>query len=389
MMNRSVWALLTTLLLFGCMSNRLDGPLYLADDPPWIAGAQSHAVAPAEVVHRVVLIGDAGYYLEDDQTLAALGRWTTEVESTAVFLGDNIYNEGLVDDDRERGEPILAQQLAATPVRKIVIPGNHDWGFSPKGQNAKAIQNQQAFVDEWTDGSAEFIPKDGCMGPEARILHPIDGSHPAVVLVTIDPTPWINERLREACPQPETPQSSLALLESILAQHAQDHVVVVSHYPMLTGGPHGGLTYGFPADMFIGVIGWSFGGLGNTYEPAYADWIARTQEVFRRHPPLIYAAGHDHSLQILEAGDVAGAYVVSGAGARDRVSTVTHLSETVFAHAAPGFVVVDFARRGDENVVVLRVVEAGHEGPVFEVDLPLAAPNMSQAPETPAGSTLP
>jgi len=80
---------------------------------------------------------------------------------------------------------------------------------------------------------------------------------------------------------------------------------------------------------------------------------------------------------------------VSGAGARDRVSTVTHLPETAFAHAAPGFVVVDFARRGDENVVVLRVIEEGHEWPVFEIDLPLAVPNMSQARQMPAGSTPP
>ena len=57
---------------------------------------------------------------------------------------------------------------------------------------------------------------------------------------------------------------------------------------------------------------------------------------------------------------------MSGAGARARVSTVTHLDETIFAHAAEGFVVVDFGRRGDEDAVVVRVVE-----PLVSIDEPV------------------
>jgi len=138
---------------------------------------------------------------------------------------------------------------------------------------------------------------------------------------------------------------------------------------MRTGGPHGGLSYGFLGDMLVTPIGWMLGGLMNTYETDYADWIARTQAVFRRHPPTLYAAGHDHNLQLLEAGDVAGLYVVSGAGARERVSTVTHLPETIFAHAAEGFVVVDFGTRDGRASVVVSVVEAASEAPVFRMEL--------------------
>jgi len=358
------------LALSGC-AHRLSGPLHSAEDPPWIAEGEAGTSPEIELTHRVVLIGDAGYYLEDDPTLAAVGEWARPVDSaTVVLLGDNIYNEGLTDDDRERGEQILAQQLDATEARKLVIPGNHDWGFLPKDQNAQAIRNQQAFVDGWPDGRAEFIPKDGCMGPVARILREGSDDRKGVVFVALDPTPWINERLREDCPSETTKEQVLDELDGLLARHADQFVIVASHYPMLTGGPHGGLTYGFFIDMIVTPLGWMMGGLGNTYEPDYADWIARTQAVMRRHPPAIYAAGHDHSLQILEAGDVAGMHVVSGAGARERVSTVTHLPDTRFAHAAPGFVVVDFGTNEGEDVVILRVVEAGAEAPVFEMRLP-------------------
>lgn len=376
---RFVVALSLALSLAGC-AHRLSGPIHDADGPPWLADdAPPSARVPAiEVVHRVVLIGDAGYFLEDDPTLAALDVWATGAPSASVvFLGDNIYNEGLTDDDRERGETILGQQLAATAVRKIVIPGNHDWGLLPRNYNAKAIQNQQAFVDGWAEGAAEFIPKDGCMGPTTRILREGGDGRPAVVFIALDPTPWIQERVREDCPLPDgatgdSKSLHLAGLAEALERHADDQVILASHYPMLTGGPHGGLTYGFLGDLIVTPLGWMMGGLINTYETDYADWIAQAQAVMRAHPPAIYAAGHDHNLQLLESGDVAGLYVVSGAGARERVSTVTHIDETIFAHAAEGFVVVDFGRTdaGRETAVV-RVVEplVSVEAPVYEYEV--------------------
>jgi hypothetical protein len=138
---------------------------------------------------------------------------------------------------------------------------------------------------------------------------------------------------------------------------------------MVTGGPHGGLSYGFVGDIIVGFYGWILGSLGNTYEPEYADWISQVEQVFMRNPPLIYAAGHDHSLQILESAGEVGAHIVSGAGAPERVSTVTNIPATAFAHAAPGFIVVDIGVRAGEPSVVLRVVENGFKEPVFEMNV--------------------
>jgi len=372
---RSARLLFMLCLLFalsGC-AHRLSGPVHHAEAPAWIAESAETTIAPIDVHHRVILIGDAGYFLEDDPTLAALDSWATAVDSsTVLFLGDNIYNEGLTDEDREEGEKILGQQLAATAVRKIVLPGNHDWGLLPRNYNAQSIENQQLFVDGWPDSDAEFIPKEGCMGPTTRVLREREGESKAVVLIALDPTPWIQERIRKACPSATSRDAHLAELDEALTKHRDDFVLLASHYPMLTAGPHGGLSYGFFADMIITPVGWMMGGLMNTYETEYADWISQTQDVLRRHPPTIYAAGHDHNLQLLESGDVADLYVVSGAGARDRVSTVTNIPETIFAHAAEGFVIVDFGTQKGQEAVVLRVIEpvASPDAPVFEMALP-------------------
>lgn len=381
--------LLCLLSAAGC-AHRLRGPNHGGEAPAWIAPGDADRAATAaanpdfELLHRVVLIGDAGYYLEDDPTLAALSRWTQDpAQASVVFLGDNIYNEGMTDEDLARGEKILGHQLAATSADKYVIPGNHDWGFFSKKYNARSILNQQRFVDGWPAGHADFLPKDGCMGPEARILSTAETGRPAVVLIALDPTPWIHPRLRAACSHVETPDEHLAALDALLLAHRDDFVIVASHYPMRTGGPHGGLSYGFAADLVVTPLGWMMGGLGNTYERGYADWIEATQAVLRRHKPAIYAAGHDHNLQLLDAKDVAGIYMVSGAGAVERVSTVTHLPETRFAHAVPGFIAADFGTSAGEPVVVLRVVESqldaqedsasgsGVDESAFELMLPL------------------
>jgi hypothetical protein len=368
--SRSCAVLLAVAVVLGGCAHRLKGPNYGVDAAPWIAPGAAPPEAGFELAHRVVLIGDAGYYLEDDPTLAALTRWTSDAtRSSVVFLGDNIYDEGMTDEDRARGEKILGHQLAATEAPKFVIPGNHDWGFFAKRYNAKSINNQQLFVDGWPDGKADFLPKDGCMGPEVRVLAPAAGERPAILLVALDPTPWIHPRLRVLCSHAQSAEAHLARLEALLLAHHDDLLIVASHYPMLTGGPHGGLSYGFLADALITPLGWMMGGLGNTDESGYADWIVRTQAVLRRHPPEIYAAGHDHNLQLLDAKDVAGLFVVSGAGAVERVSTVTTLPETRFAHAVPGFIVVDFGTDAGEAVALVRVIESNEPAPVFEMKL--------------------
>ena len=364
--------LLLAVILAGCEAPVLEGPNFPAQGPPFVATSYGEPVAAIDVRERVILIGDTGLYLDDDPTLTALGQWAGAVTgSTVVFLGDNIYDNGLTEAERIDAEHIISQQLAATPELKVFIPGNHDWGMDPAEQNVEAILNQQGFIDDWPQGNSRFLPRDGCMGPSTLVVSAADKIAPAVVLVLLDPTPFLTPRLHAYCPQDQGEAAHLQALSSVLAEHADDHVIVASHYPLLTGGPHGGLGYGFIGDLVVGVYRWMLGSLGNTYEPAYAAWIEKAEAVLRENPPLIYAAGHDHNLQVLEAGDVAGLHVVSGAGAPERVSTVTNLAGTIFAHAAPGFVVLDFGSNGGVETAILRVVENGMSAPVFEMQVPL------------------
>jgi hypothetical protein len=62
---------------------------------------------------------------------------------------------------------------------------------------------------------------------------------------------------------------------------------------------------------------------------------------------LVYAAGHEHSLQLLRGGDAGARHlVVSGAGSPGRLTPVTTEADTVMAAPGPGFFRLDFLKDG-------------------------------------------
>ena len=84
--------------------------------------------------------------------------------------------------------------------------------------------------------------------------------------------------------------------------------------------------------------------------------------VYEGPAPLIFAGGHDHSLQGLAHRDPWDYVLVSGAGSRGKLTTVTRGPDTIFARSAHGFIIVDLYPGGR---VLLRVIEAGDQGMVF------------------------
>ncbi|GIV44860.1 MAG: hypothetical protein KatS3mg035_1983 [Bacteroidia bacterium] len=88
---------------------------------------------------------------------------------TTLFLGDNIYNFGLPEENDKsytKAKNRLDTQIRATKDFKgntIFIPGNHDWALDGK-EGWKAIKRQQKYIEEHL-GENSFLPKDGCPGP--------------------------------------------------------------------------------------------------------------------------------------------------------------------------------------------------------------------------------
>jgi hypothetical protein len=335
------------------------------------------AAAPADVESTLFLIGDAGAPLPDDPVLEALTRQAhaTPAKAVIVFLGDNLYPRGLPDssayDYREMSRRLKEQVEVAlrTKVETYFIPGNHDWGYmGPNGWDA--MRRETAFVDRVGAPYAHMLPKNGCPGPEAVDV----GSH--LRLVMLDTQWWLHDFAKPAppdrsCPA-ETPDAVLSRLAHELSAAGGRNVVVMGHHPLRSGGEHGG-HFGITPHFFPlrAVARWLWVPLPilGSYVPLARKQGASNQDisgpknvvmrrafeqVFDRYKPLVYAAGHDHDLQVLD-GENARTLLVSGAGFYAHVGDVAWRGFTRFAAAASGFMRLDVLRDGRVRLSVQSV----------------------------------
>ncbi|NOT07962.1 MAG: hypothetical protein HOP28_07125 [Gemmatimonadales bacterium] len=349
----------------------------------------SHVIPPAvppipegERLLSIFLIGDAGRPAADDPVLAELRRQASAAPrgSAIVFLGDNLYPRGLPatgDPVRPEMERRLTVQIGvgrASGLMTYFVPGNHDWDrMGPDGWNA--VRRSEAFIRSVGGGLARQIPGGGCPGPEAVEIGPVR-------LLALDTEWWLR---KPPLPKPADPSSGCpahsesevaAALREMLAAAVGKRVIVAAHHPLATAGEHGGhfsiWTHLFPLRSSRKCLWLPLPLLGSIYPIARANGItaqdlsgganermrAALEEAMAASPPLLYAAGHDHGLQVFR-GPTAKYSVVSGAGIADHQSAVGWNDNTVYASSSPGFIRLDLAAGGRIRLAVVTVRKTG------------------------------
>ena len=324
---------------------------------------------PAPADFSLFLIGDAGEPAPSEPVLAALEAEVTSTagDSAVVFLGDNIYPRGLppaTDPDRARMAERLQAQIDAVPrkARVIFVPGNHDWAKGAS-DGLEAIRAQGGFIE--ASNRAEIVPRPGCPGPAIN-----DELSPRLRLIAIDTQWWLHGHKKETSSCAEgTEAAVLAALERALASAGDRRVVVTSHHPMLSSGPHGSfyrwfewLAFPYPVTRILLRQSQDLG------SGEYRSLRSRVGEVMRQHPPLLYAAGHEHTQEVL-TGDSARFFVVTGAGIYGHLSATGRRHETLFKHAASGFMRLDVLNDGRAWLTVLEVDKNGRASAVFGQEL--------------------
>ena len=326
------------------------------------ASLQSDSL-PTTPEFTVFLIGDAGVPVAGGQdpnlNLLRSQLRTAGKNSAVVFLGDNIYPEGLPDagaPGRPEAERRLGDQLnilADYPGRVVFLPGNHDWQRGG-GKGWQYLRNQEKFTEAHLGRGNAFLPDGGCPGPVEVSLSE------AVTLVVLD-TQWLLHRgdkpgQESDCPAKD-PAALTLRLDEMLARNRGKQVVVVAHHPMYTYGPHGGYStwkrHLFPLTEIHPSWYLPLPGIGSLYA-LYRKFLGFSQdtthprnrrarqpliETFRKYPGLVYADGHDHSLQHIERDGLH--CVVSGSGSK--VSPVKRRGKYArFAAARRGFARLDY-----------------------------------------------
>jgi len=297
-------------------------------------------------------------------------------QTAVVFLGDNLYPKGLPPAghaDRKHGERVLDAQIAAVgSARGYVLPGNHDWErWGPEGWHW--LREQEQYL-ETRAPRILMEPSGGCPGPSVVDF----GSR--LRFVFIDPAALgeDGEELWSAeaeCPR-HTAQAVIQDLTTEFRDFEEREVILLTHYPVITGGPHGGhftwQEHIFPLTDFWDWAWIPLPVIGSVYPLARAMGVTATDQMnndYRRYmaallatkgprAPLLIAAGHDHSLQVhrTERGRF---HVVSGAGSASKVDRVMDLETSLMSIAAPGYMRLDSYADGGLELSVTAIGENG------------------------------
>lgn len=368
------------LTIGGCSHTQ---PYYHSDVP---VSAKQDVEVENTLRYRVLLLGDGGDLKLDEPVLKTLGEWARKSpgKTSIVFLGDNMYPEGMTKEEKDEADARLGPQLKVVEVSTahgLFIPGNHDWANGGK-DGLSAIRAQEQFINDRLVTAQQrapttlpsFLPKDGCPGPDYLDLPPSAEPHqldridkarlqekasvPVVRLIVLNTQWWLHRH--------EKPQKDPArVIEELKAQLVTElPVIVVAHHPLKTYGKHGGfrnrgkqfLCRFLPLPPF--KCEQDISGARNKNMVKQLNNAFSTPDISSF---LIYAAGHDHSLQVLK-GSIVDYLLVSGAASSKKLTAVGHGDNTLFAHQHSGFMAIDFLADGK---ILLRVVEPEGKGVVF------------------------
>jgi hypothetical protein len=349
-----------------------------------IAGCRSARVptpTPQDIVETIFLIGDAG---EPDPRLPATVLDSLAMHAAAVgpratilFLGDNVYPAGTAPEIATNYADVLRRldaQIRAVPsgATGIFVPGNHDWadggqggffGAATAADGLFIIRRQTALVPQRPKNAGAtlmVVPPNGCPGPVV-----VDRQR--VRLVLLDTQWWLhNYIVRDSasndpatgCTTHTVGEITQAIRDSLRTTRPGQAVIVAAHHPLMTGGPHGGYCGAFA--LFRRWANTSQDLFGKNYTMMRDSVNAALSSC----PPLIFAAGHDHSLQVLQ-GRTSSYVLVSGAGSIGKGECAARLRQSLYVgQATSGFMRLDFAA-GDSVLLRVYRYDAHVQGEVY------------------------
>jgi hypothetical protein len=321
---------------------------------------------PQEIETSLFLIGDAGAP-DPRQVGAPLDSLSAQAavapaRSIIMFLGDNVYDDGIPEegaaeyaDARRRLE---AQVLAIPPgVRGIFLPGNHDWARE-EAFGLYSIRRQERLIDTLARGrNIRMLPGNGCPGPVSIDIGRLR-------LISLDTQWWLhNYIVRDSasrCAQLTISNVTAELRRQVKAPGDERVVVVAAHHPLMTGGEHGG--YCGPTGPFRRFAGRN----QDIMSSANRRMRDSLESAFRESMPLVFAAGHDHSLQVLRSGRSAPYVLVSGAGSPSKGSCAVRMRESLYTSPhRSGFMRLDIMRGGGVLLRVFRFTSSGSGGVAY------------------------
>ena len=328
--------------------------------PEAVSWATETPLPDQPLMHTVFLVGDAGK--GSNPALDLLERRVQHAgkESTVLFLGDNIYPNGMAPisgADRAQDEERLKAQLNTVldyEGNVFFIAGNHDWDK----YGIDGLKRQKKFIEKYLDREDVFFPDPGCGDPEEIEIND------KLVIVLIDSEWYLSDwdkdyQVNAGCEVKSRAVFAEFMVEAIKGNRNKD-VLIAMHHPPYSTGPHGGqFTFKqhlFPLTEFVEplylplpVVGSIFqflrGTVGHRQDlihPKYQELSDIVVGAARRNGSFVIASGHEHSLQYIEQDEQS--FIVSGAGSKTTATNARNGGQFAYGHL--GFAQLDYYEDG-------------------------------------------
>ncbi len=320
---------------------------------------------PDAVDAVVFLIGDAGVARsESSPVLRRLGAeveyWSQRLERdsavTVVFLGDNVYPVGVRDRSHREFPTDSARlwsqvsTLAGPSARQrgavgLFLAGNHDWGNTTGEAGVARLRNQSHLLDAARAQGigVSMVPAPGEAGPWVRDVRS------NVRLMALD-THWFLQ-----APDAVTRTDFFAEVRQALEDAEDRHVIMLAHHPYQSAGPHGLLSPGDEGFGILYLLHRSGTLVQDLNSPVYRDFRGRLDGALRSvgKRPLVFAAGHDHSLQVLDPDSDDGPETVLVSGSGSKLTPLTDADNLRYGASRPGYMSLVFRRNEAVDLYVM------------------------------------
>lgn len=300
---------------------------------------------PARVEALVLLVGDAGTAFPGrspllDRVAADVEAWAPRLPmggTVVAYLGDLVYPWGVRPPKdpahhadtlhlRAQLEPLLGPEARASGARGWFIDGNHDWGHLPGDAGLARLRTAAGVVERWAAAGhpVRFAPNPGDLGPEAV---DIGASHRLLFMGT---QAWLRGS------DDERRAAAEALADAL--NETERTVTVLAHHPLQSAGEHGPeppVETGFGFQHLASRAGVIRQDMSSR---PYRDLIAGVTDAMALRPPLVWAGGHDHTLQLLRGAIPGMPHWTVVSGSASKVGLLGRTPELVAGGGWPGYV---------------------------------------------------
>ena len=372
-MKKFYLALGSLFLFVGCATQKVK---YLDRQSVQVA---SNSDAP---VHTFYLIGDAGKS-PDGELNPALKLFkkrlnNADENSTAIFLGDNIYPAGMPAQNHEdyaSAKNNLDAQLKTLEGFKgkpLFIPGNHDW----YADGLDGLKRQQKYIEKQLDSKKVFFPEDGCPIKKIEVSD-------EVTVIAIDSkwylTDWDKHpKMNDEC-EIKDREKFFEEIEGLVKKNASKTTIIAMHHPVTSYGAHGGQfslkqhispsNNGIP----LPILGTLVNVLRKTTGASQEDLQNKRYNQLRKRiitlaqysERVIFVSGHEHSLQYIVEENTP--QIVSGSGAKKGATRLLNGSQ--FSTGKMGYAKLEVYGDGSSNVFFYGIDDSEKEENLFSTQV--------------------